>query len=296
MTRLVALLLALMLLATGAGAEIPLRVGHSEGATRRLAGAVRSTLSSKPGFHVSLAIAPDDLSLLRATLAGDFQLAWIRSSALTNFHRPWGLLSVPFLFPDRATEVAWLARGDLLYSTRGRGLRGLAVVPLGERFFACRQPLNSLTDLRGLRVQVPRDRFRLDLVQELGAEAVPSVAVDLTADTWDTNAEDYLASRERAAHYPHTLGGSQGLEVAVLVANERAFERMPDRERDRLLALGTFASGLGRYALSTGGPADATVVTLLPPPQEVGLWRDRLRSLRERSLRLIGAPWTELGP
>jgi len=301
-----------LVLAVAAGADVPLRLGHSGGGTARLAAAVRWELGRE--FHVTVAgpgedaRASDDLALLRATLAGDFHLAWIRSSALANFHRPWGVLSIPYLFPGQ-TAGPWMQGGELVRSTQGQGLRALTAVSLGERLLASRQPLRGLAELRQRRVQVARDRFRIDLLQELQAEAVASLNDDASVAVRETNVEDYLASTWQE-QYPYALGSGDGLEYAVLVANELALERLQARDRARLLELSARASALWRWGRPSAGTTLTAVkgpgsdalepdLTLFPPrlpAAEQSLWRERLKPLRLRSLRLIGKPWSELFP
>lgn len=297
--RLAALVACWLALSSWAGAEVPLRVGHSGGFASELADFTRVYLGIAHGrdFHLSVvgpeteAATADDIRLLRATLAGDFQLAWVQAYAVTNFDRLWGFLSIPFLFPNADAERAWVQAGQLKEELTGRGLLALSVVESGPRLFVSEKPLQSLADLKGLRVRVPRDRFSRDFVEELGG--IPVASGEAAVIETD--------ERGRAAFqrtFPHELRSEHGLSYYVLIANEAYFARLSPQQQAILRGLddGNVHAVGGRpprlrpkWAWPVAEPSSSP--SSLPADPR---WRDRLKSLRERSLRLIGKPWSEL--
>ncbi len=276
-----------LLVPFSAAAEVPVRVGHSDGFGAELAEFTRLYLGATHGkeFHATV-VGPqsdggtsDDLALLRATLAGNCQLAWVRADTLTNYDHTWGLLSVPFLFPSLEAERAFVNSGRMQHNLGKDGLLPLTMVERGPRLFVSREPLNSLADLKRQKVTVPRDRFLRDFIEELGAE--PVVAGD--APVLETD------EKSMPDDYPYELRCGHGLSYAVLVANAAWFGRLPPEEQAALRGVDDRVQLIGR---DTWG---ALPQPMRPDPARAE-WRERLKAFRERSLRLIGKPWSELFP
>ncbi|MBI3925509.1 MAG: TRAP transporter substrate-binding protein DctP [Armatimonadetes bacterium] len=302
MKRLLTLMVTLCCLAPPAAAEVVLRLGHtgSPGSLEgTLAARFQSELSSRAAGVFKLSVLDGsahsrrregDLNLMRAVLAGEPQLAIVRSSPLANFHRPMALLSPPCKDP----EPAWEER--VLASMQGKGLRGLALLDGGPRLFASRRPLHSLEDLVGMRIRVPQSLVSIDTARLLGANPVPS-AVGRTAEMARRNYVDGadltypdLAELELQQVFPYLLEPGYGRERLVVIVNERFYRTLAPAQRQLLADVGRAVAGYSvaecRSRVERIKQGHAPVA--LGAQEREALAR-RLEPARQRILRLVGA-------
>ena len=111
------------------------------------------------------------------TQLGTIQMVTV-ASGMPELEAKYGVFDFPFLFQNRAHAYK-VMDGDVGKSLaegllKGRGMRVLACGELGFRQITnSKRPILSADDLKGLKIRVPNNRFRLQAFQALGAAPTP---------------------------------------------------------------------------------------------------------------------------
>lgn len=114
-------------------------------------------------------------SLLQAIVTGGGVQATI-TVVTDTICPPTKLFLAPYVFPDRAAAFAALdgAAAQPIYAEcRKRGYEFVAAWDSGFRQLSTSKPVNSLADLKGLKVRVPNGALWLDTFHDLGANPTP---------------------------------------------------------------------------------------------------------------------------
>lgn len=114
-------------------------------------------------------------SLLQAIVTGGGVQATI-TVVTDTICPPTKLFLAPYVFPDRTAAYAALdgAAAQPIYAEcRKRGYEFVAAWDSGFRQLSTSKPVNSLADLKGLKVRVPNGALWLDTFHELGANPTP---------------------------------------------------------------------------------------------------------------------------
>lgn len=273
-----------LLLVTWAGAEVVLHLGTcgrqggwAQSWGQRLADSFRGG-----SIRLRLALPRSDLEQLRALDAGELQLAWVRSSALSNWYRPWGVLTLPYLLEHPDQWLQGLAGQRLLQTVPGERLRPLLTCCLGPRWLASRNPLRQWSDLKGKVVLVPQSRFSWEQYHSLGAdpwpgplersnefrsrggiEVVEACRLDLESEGW-------------LADFPELWNPGHSQEWLVLVAEERAWTRLQPEQQGQVLKAAR-ASQRPQKADSSPGPGQG--------------YSNEFSGMRRRMIRLLDESW-----
>jgi tripartite ATP-independent transporter DctP family solute receptor len=185
MKRLVVLLLV-GLLAGGAWAQtITLRAADNQPADYptvqglkfmaeylRAATNGRITMEVFPGGQLG-----DERSTIEQVQLGVLDIVRTSTTPVGEFYQPLGVFSLPFIF--RSEEHFWrVVQGpigkELLDGLKQVGMVGLAYYDSGSRnFYTTQRPIRSVEDLRGLRIRTQQLAVVLDMMEVLGADAVP---------------------------------------------------------------------------------------------------------------------------
>lgn len=104
----------------------------------------------------------------------DFSLI---SGVLGNFEPSLQLLELPYLFRDaeHLRKVLYGPIGDELYDRllKSSGIRGLAYWECGSRQLTTQKPINSVKDIKGLKIRVPEIPAMVDAWKAMGANPTP---------------------------------------------------------------------------------------------------------------------------
>ena len=119
----------------------------------------------------------DERSTLEQTKLGVLDFVRVSSAPVTQFSPQIGVLSLPFLFRD-AGHMWKVANGavgkELLESLTNAGFIGLTYYDSGSRnFYTSKKAIKSVADMKGLKVRVQQSQIAIDMVEALGAKAVP---------------------------------------------------------------------------------------------------------------------------
>ena len=115
----------------------------------------------------------NDRETLEAIQLGQVQMNAPSPAVLANFCREFSILSFPFLFPTQeiADQVTTGPVGqELLKRLENVKFIGLSIPDFGFRHVTnSRRPINSVDDLRGLKIRTMENRIHLDCFRAMGA-------------------------------------------------------------------------------------------------------------------------------
>lgn len=132
----------------------------------------RITMEVFPGGQLG-----DERSTIEQVQLGVLDIVRTSTTPVGEFYPPMGVFSLPFIFRDEAhfwRVVQGPIGRELLDGLGQTGLLGLAYYDSGSRnFYTTQRPIRRVEDLRGLRIRTQQARVVLDMMEILGADAVP---------------------------------------------------------------------------------------------------------------------------
>lgn len=119
----------------------------------------------------------DERSTIEQMQLGVIDIVRTSTSPVGEFYTPMGVFSLPYVFRDEAHfwKVLQGAIGrQLLDGLQEVDMVGLAYYDSGSRsFYTSKVPIRGVEDLEGLRFRTQQSQVVLDMMEVLGAEAVP---------------------------------------------------------------------------------------------------------------------------
>ncbi len=122
---------------------------------------------------------------VEAVQFGTIDIALESSMAVTNFERSFGVLDMPFLFPDR--DVVYRALDGEVGAKLAKNLENadLKILYYWDNGFRnisnSKGPINAPADLRGLKIRVPESKVFIATFETLGAIPTPMAFNELFA-------------------------------------------------------------------------------------------------------------------
>jgi tripartite ATP-independent transporter DctP family solute receptor len=119
----------------------------------------------------------EESDVLEQVQLGAAEMTRVSTSPVSEFVDEWGVFALPYVFDD--SDHLWrFLEGDyaqgMLEDLRTAGYVGLAYYDAGARnFYTTERPIRSVEDLRGLRIRTQQSQVVLDMMDALGADAVP---------------------------------------------------------------------------------------------------------------------------
>jgi len=150
---------------------------------------------------------------------------------------------LPFVFRDTAHMQAILDGpvGDqLLASCDAQGMVGLAFYDSGARSFYTKKPIQSMADLKGLKIRVQQSDIWVAMMRAIGANATPmpygEIFTGLKTGLID-GAENNIPSYESTHHYEvakyFTLT-EHSMAPEVVLVSKPVFDKMTPEEQQQL--------------------------------------------------------------
>jgi tripartite ATP-independent transporter DctP family solute receptor len=150
--------------------------------------------------------------------------------------------SLPFVFrsvPHMRTVMDGEIGNSILKAFEGQGLVGLCFYDSGARsFYNSKRPINTLADMKGLKIRVQQSDMFIDLVNALGANATPmpfgEVFSSLQTSLID-GAENNWPSYESTRHFEVAKFYSQtehSMSPEVLVMSKRSFDKLTPADQE----------------------------------------------------------------
>lgn len=147
----------------------------------------------------------NETELLQMVQGGTIGFTKVSAAPLTAFAPDYKLLSLPYLYRDRAQYDAVLQGeiGDqILASSEKSGFIGLAFLDAGARSFYTDKPIRTPEDLKGLKIRVQNSALSIDTIKALGGTPVPLPYGELysalqqgVVDGAENNIPSYFSSR-----------------------------------------------------------------------------------------------------
>jgi tripartite ATP-independent transporter DctP family solute receptor len=185
----------------------------------------------------------DTLELARI---GALAITRVHSSVLNNMVPATTILSLPYVFDStehmrRAFDGAFGA--EILAGCEQHGLLGLALYDSGSRnFYNTRHPIETPSDLHGLKLRVPQSDIFIASVEALGASPTP-LAYNAVFSALSTHlidgAENNWPSYYTSRHFetaPYWSESEHAYAPDMLLMSKRAADGLPPRQRDFLFA------------------------------------------------------------
>ncbi|MDR1731564.1 MAG: TRAP transporter substrate-binding protein [Synergistaceae bacterium] len=122
---------------------------------------------------------------VEAVQFGTIDIALESSMAVTNFEKAFGVLDMPFLFPDR--DVVYKVLDGEIGKTLAQKLenKNLQLLYFWDNGFRnisnSKRPINSAEDLKGLKIRVPESKVYIATFEALGAIPTPMAFSELFA-------------------------------------------------------------------------------------------------------------------
>lgn len=185
----------------------------------------------------------DEMSIIEKVRKGEAQAAIVTCSPLANFSPAFEVLDLPFLFRtyEQADRVMEGPIGEKMLKTlEEHGLVGLGTLEVGFRIFSSSTPLPTLEDFRGKRVRVMQSSLAIQMVRQLGCEAVPSPVDKI----YQMGKEGYIDAADRT--YPtywdfklyevqrYITESRHSYTSKAIIMNKAAYERLDEGDRKAL--------------------------------------------------------------
>lgn len=301
--------------AGGAGAQVQTRTLRFTAASNRghpqVLGVERfaELVAQKSGGKITVRVFPGgtlgpDLQVVSAMQGGTVDLNVMNASLLAGNVKEMAALDLPFLF-NTAEEADAVIDGPvgrkLLEKLPARGLIGLAYWDLGFRQMHTRtRPIARADDLRGLKMRVIPTPIYIDLMNALGANAVPMPFTE-TYTALETGAVDGMTNpllnipdgkyQEVTKHLAIT---NHIYTPQAVIASKRTWDKLSEEERRILQEAATETTPYQRRVareqatkvLDTLKAAGMTVTEL--PAEEVAKMRERAKPVVAKYTKDLG--------
>ncbi|MDC7219106.1 MAG: TRAP transporter substrate-binding protein [Spirochaetales bacterium] len=178
----------------------------------------------------------DEKAILDQVQFGAIDFTRVNISPVTELAPMLNLLQLPYLYEsyDHMHKVLDSSIGqELLASVNGAMLTGLALYDAGSRnFYNNIKPVTSLEDMEGLKLRVPPSQLLIDMVNALGATAVPmafgEVYSALQSGIID-GAENNWTSYDMVSHHEvarYITEDAHSMAPEILVASKMVMDQL----------------------------------------------------------------------
>ncbi len=184
----------------------------------------------------------DEASSIDQVMAGTLDFSRVNTNTMAPVVDAFGVCGMPYLFSS--TEAKYKAldgeAGQKLFDMMEEyNMIGLDYYEAGSRcFYTTNKPINSVADLKGMKIRVQQTEVAISMVQALGAEATPmdygEVFQGLQTGIVD-GAENDFVSYYTSGHYEvaknYTLDGHMA-PPALLICSKAAWDKMSDAQKE----------------------------------------------------------------
>lgn len=172
---------------------------------------------------------------------GSIAMTKVSAAAMANFAPEYKVLSVPYLFRDKAhlfNVLEGKTGKDILEAGSEYLLRGLCFYDAGSRsFYTKNKPIQTPEDLKGLKIRVMNHQMSVDMVNEMGGSATPMAYAELytalqqgVVDGAENNAPSFVTSGHYEVCKYYTLD-EHSSTPDVLVIGTRYWNKLSEEEQ-----------------------------------------------------------------
>ncbi len=188
------------------------------------------------GGKLKVKIFPDaqlgsEREVLELLQIGSIAMTKVSSAAMASFAPEYKVLGVPYLFRDKDHFFNVLegpVGQEILESGSEFLLKGLCYYDAGSRsFYTKNKPINTPSDLSGLKIRVMNDQMSVEMVNSMGASATPMAYGELytalqqgVVDGAENNPPSFVTSRHYEVCKYYTLDEHSSLpDVLIMSTN-----------------------------------------------------------------------------
>lgn len=182
----------------------------------------------------------EEKAVLEQVQLGAIEMTRVNASPLAEFNKQFGALALPYIFDSE--EHLWkFLQGDMgnkmLDGLEKSKMKGLAYYDSGARSFYSRKPLNSIEDIKGLKIRVQQNKINMDMISALGASATPmpygevfSALQTGVIDAAENNYPSYYSSNHYQAAKNFILDRHQRTPEVLLISKV-TWDKLSDEDK-----------------------------------------------------------------
>ena len=169
---------------------------------------------------------------------GELAMTKVSAAAIEAFIPEMKVFSVPFAFRD--ADHFW----KTMHSPVGKELlqlgirlkfKGLCYYDSGDRnFYSTKNPIRSVSDVKGLKVRVMNSRSAMDMIKAMGGSPCPinwgelyTALAQGTVDAAENNPPSFITSRHNEVCKYFTLTGHQRIPD-MLIVSTKVWDKLPE--------------------------------------------------------------------
>jgi len=253
-----------------------------------------------------------DEDYLQSVQLGNLDMAIVASSTLGLYTNALSAYDVPFLFKNPVDETLFtfessekfkpLIEKKLEQATKDCKFIVLSVGPIGRRDVFSNKPVDSVEDLKGMKIRTMASNIQVDAFNLLGAVATPmaysecfSALQTKVVDGMENSPTAYVLQRFVEVA-PYWVGTNHYSCCHVIVMSKKAWDSLPDAYQNIIknsaitatYTIAQWAVGADEVNLKGVIPKVAKKMILLTPEEQLKLRQDVLPKLLDKYSEDIG--------
>jgi tripartite ATP-independent transporter DctP family solute receptor len=216
----------------------------------------------KSGGRIQIQVYPNnqlgqEKEMVEGLLLGNIDITNPTTAVLSNFVPSLKVLDLPFLFRDRDHMYKTIdgpVGAELAAKMQQRGFRLLAYYEAGFRHIMTKKPIQSMADLRGLKIRTMQNPVHVESFRAFGANPTPLAYGELygalqsgVVDGAEAANSNYYAKRFFEVAPDWALVSWTSLVVPVIMS-EKKFQSLPADLRQVLQDAATVGARVERKA------------------------------------------------
>ncbi|MDY3618218.1 TRAP transporter substrate-binding protein [Agathobaculum sp.] len=178
-----------------------------------------------------------DREMMEGLVAGNIDFVTTITAGIIDFIPEVGVFDMPNVFPDVETARKVLD-GDfntvMSEKYEAGGIKLLGTVDSGFRQLTSNKPIQTIDDLKGLKIRTTTNKNHIAYWTALGANPTPmdfgEVYIGLQQGTIDAeeNPYDFIVSNKFYEAQKYVVETNHVIHATVLIANNKTYQALPD--------------------------------------------------------------------
>ena len=190
----------------------------------------------------------DEMESIQGTQVGTIDIAVTANETLVNFVPDLSVFSLPFLFKDADQMNRAMSDPEVIAAIQDilkeKGFHLVSLFSAGTRHIMTKTPLNSMADIKGLKIRTMQNQAHLDTFKAFGANPTPLAYTELygaletgVVDGAEAANTNYYAKKFYEVSPDWAIIGWLEL-VAPVIMGEDAYQALPADVQKALDAAG----------------------------------------------------------
>lgn len=182
----------------------------------------------------------EEKAVIEQVQLGAIEFTRVHASPLSEFNKQLSVLSLPYIF-DSDTHMWKFLEGEMgnkmLANLEKSKMMGLAYYDNGARSLYFRSPVNSLADVKGLKIRVQQNRVTMEMISALGGSPTPmpygqvfSSLQTGVIDGAENNYPSFLTSNHFQVAKHHILNKHQRTPEVLLIS-KTTWDKLSEQDR-----------------------------------------------------------------